>query len=669
MPPRRHPGRPGGSLAQRAAFVGRRLWMPSVAMVTFYMLYRMHHVLTGVRGEGRPGPAEPKVTVELPPLARQNNNRETGVFPPLMPDSVYDETAYEDEQNLEDDPGPGFMRSLGKRPRIAIVTNAVTFPYSERKLHTWTRYNEFFANKDCYARRHGYDLIVDYRNHVDGMGFYVDPATGERGPTNVHFNKPWLLRKWLPHYDWVLWLDLDTLVLDMERPIETFIDALGPENHILLPQEQMSVYFFSAYALLLRNSPEALAMVDDWFSLKDCCPHALYDDQARLYAAVLRMQIKARGAEVDRSKPATTDCLDLCEKVETQRDFSWCFDRAVKANGYSRMPAPQRGPVAFSALPTERFTRGNDTGLALQGMFGGVRDRLDLLHHAFALHTKPYCVRDGEKFCSPFVDALFEPRYRRGMRECYGDGWAADALPALADPPTDPGAPARPDIGPAADWEAAAVSLIAAGAAAAAEVAGEIAAAATAAAAAATAVAAKEGGIAGAGNVAAEVAATAEAAEDAAFEFAVAEKARILMDSMPEPVVEQAATAVAGGEPIPALNPRLGVPFSELRGKTTKMRQFGIGGDDGSCFAALPSSGAAPFASDVIVPVLRAYLCHNARDCGNGPPPPRPPEEVAAAAAANTSLTLAEAEAAAAAAAEASSTAGEGAAGGGVAKR
>lgn len=32
--------------------------------------------------------------------------------------------------------------------------------------------------------------------------------------------------------------------------------------------------------------------MEDWFALKDTCPYALYDDQSRLYAAVLRMQLR-----------------------------------------------------------------------------------------------------------------------------------------------------------------------------------------------------------------------------------------------------------------------------------------------------------------------------------------------------------------------------------------
>ena len=38
------------------------------------------------------------------------------------------------------------------------------------------------------------------------------------------------------------------------RPIESFIDRLNKDIHVLIPQDQNTVYFFSAYALLLRNS-------------------------------------------------------------------------------------------------------------------------------------------------------------------------------------------------------------------------------------------------------------------------------------------------------------------------------------------------------------------------------------------------------------------------------
>ncbi|CAM9637775.1 unnamed protein product, partial [Discosporangium mesarthrocarpum] len=214
-------------------------------------------------------------------------------------------------------------------PRIGILSNSIAYPHNSEKTDNWSRFKEYFANKDCYARTHNYDLIIDSRNHVEGMGFYVNGETGERGDTNVHFNKPYLIRKWLPHYDWLLWLDMDTLVVDFGKKIEAFIEEIGGQSgdiHVLVPQDQNSVYFFSAYALLLRNSPETMAMVEDWFQLKDTCPYALYDDQSRLYAAILRMQLR-------------------------------CVDRAIRSLMIRRVPS-LTPPVAYSHLPTQRFTVG-----------------------------------------------------------------------------------------------------------------------------------------------------------------------------------------------------------------------------------------------------------------------------------------------------------------------
>lgn len=57
----------------------------------------------------------------------------------------------------------GTTRTEGKKPRIAIVTNAVAYPYGEKTTAQWSFFKEYFANKDCYARTHGYDLIVDSR--------------------------------------------------------------------------------------------------------------------------------------------------------------------------------------------------------------------------------------------------------------------------------------------------------------------------------------------------------------------------------------------------------------------------------------------------------------------------------------------------------------------------
>jgi hypothetical protein len=54
-------------------------------------------------------------------------------------------------------------------------------------------------------------------------------------------------------------------------------------------------------------------------------------------------------------------------------------DKAVKKLKFGRIPW-LKGPIAYSTLPIKGFTIGNDTGLAFQGMFGGIKTRPELVH-------------------------------------------------------------------------------------------------------------------------------------------------------------------------------------------------------------------------------------------------------------------------------------------------
>ncbi len=108
--------------------------------------------------------------------------------------------------------------------------------------------------------------------------------------------------------------------------MESFIRSFrGEDIHILIPQEQKSSYFFSAYALLIRNSPESRAMVEDWFSLKDECPYAKFHDQQRLYIALLHMVLKYEGEEVDRNEKSQMDCMQFCVSEDSAKQISLCF--------------------------------------------------------------------------------------------------------------------------------------------------------------------------------------------------------------------------------------------------------------------------------------------------------------------------------------------------------
>ncbi|MBN3807162.1 galactosyl transferase GMA12/MNN10 domain protein [Paraburkholderia sp. Ac-20336] len=68
------------------------------------------------------------------------------------------------------------------------------------------------SNLRQYCERHGYTFYV-YRDTPAEIGL---SGTG-------NWFKPWLLDAYLPHHEWVIWVDADVLILDHERPIDDLL--------------------------------------------------------------------------------------------------------------------------------------------------------------------------------------------------------------------------------------------------------------------------------------------------------------------------------------------------------------------------------------------------------------------------------------------------------------
>ena len=87
------------------------------------------------------------------------------------------------------------------------------------------------------------------------------------------------------------------------------------------------------------------AQVEDWFALKDTCPYAMYDDQSRLYAAVLRMQLRcARLRNPGRvvctvALVTLADCLRYCASQIRSSTVRGC---PVLTSDYKHYSSPVR---------------------------------------------------------------------------------------------------------------------------------------------------------------------------------------------------------------------------------------------------------------------------------------------------------------------------------------
>lgn len=148
-------------------------------------------------------------------------------------------------------PTPAPPAPVDKRsPRIAIVT-FITSPKSYVYLS--------LKNKDHYVRRHGYDLIVDYEAHTERSVVYWKFDMIEK---IIKSGK----------YDWIWWLDFDTLFTNTDVKIEDIIEeelrnVTNPEEIDMLVTHDCNG--FNGGSFILRGHDRAFNFMRDAWKMDD----------------------------------------------------------------------------------------------------------------------------------------------------------------------------------------------------------------------------------------------------------------------------------------------------------------------------------------------------------------------------------------------------------------
>ena len=127
-----------------------------------------------------------------------------------------------------------------------------------------------------YAHRHGYDFFVE-RCVPDTTLDFTWGADDHDGGSRINWAKPMWLKKHLPFYDYILFLDADTYVVNATATVEAFIDKhfSDPRVFLVLARDcKNSTYCWHDDApncgvLLMRNSVAALDMLDYWLASAD----------------------------------------------------------------------------------------------------------------------------------------------------------------------------------------------------------------------------------------------------------------------------------------------------------------------------------------------------------------------------------------------------------------
>lgn len=138
-----------------------------------------------------------------------------------------------------------------KKNRIGIVSICAYPVDSELILREFTP-----KNRETYASLHDYEAIT-----------YLEHPIGKDSNICIQHSKLWIMLKLLKtgKYDWLMWLDCDSIIVNMKKSIETIIDrfvSLGTD--LLISEEMLGL---SSANWVIRNSEWSRKFLETAFDI------------------------------------------------------------------------------------------------------------------------------------------------------------------------------------------------------------------------------------------------------------------------------------------------------------------------------------------------------------------------------------------------------------------
>ena len=154
-----------------------------------------------------------------------------------------------------------------KPPRIALMTfvteersyHHLSLKSKDRRSDHTTPVDRADRKATDYARRHGYDFIVDYESHTDRAVVFWKYNMAER-----------LIKT--GRYDWIWWLDFDTLVTNTDIRVTDIIEeelknVTNPDAIDYLVTHDCNGY--NSGSFIVRGHERSLKLIRDSFMIHD----------------------------------------------------------------------------------------------------------------------------------------------------------------------------------------------------------------------------------------------------------------------------------------------------------------------------------------------------------------------------------------------------------------
>jgi len=143
------------------------------------------------------------------------------------------------------------------------------------------------TNRQCYAHLWNYDFILNQTRELSGSNsnstkWWLEYGAWDRIPH---------LQAALPKYDWVLYGDLDYIIKDYSRPLDSFIkefEMYGVNNvQVLIPVDDNEADIprsFSSFAIMIKNGPFGKRLLENWRTFAaGMCPNGNFESKTKSY--------------------------------------------------------------------------------------------------------------------------------------------------------------------------------------------------------------------------------------------------------------------------------------------------------------------------------------------------------------------------------------------------
>ncbi len=130
-------------------------------------------------------------------------------------------------------------RAVSELPRFALITFITAEHLAVHALP--------ISTLSCYCALHG-------------IPFYVETAR-LNAEQPIHFNKVRTLQKYLPHFQWIGFVDGDNIILNRTKSLYQFLD----DQYDVIVQERSNGEFMTN--VLVQNSPGGVAFLNGWMNM------------------------------------------------------------------------------------------------------------------------------------------------------------------------------------------------------------------------------------------------------------------------------------------------------------------------------------------------------------------------------------------------------------------